>query len=422
MKKLILILLLLMPVVVTAQNFDKFFLDKTVRMNYIIAGNCQKTEIYLSKFLCNENWTGTKNHLIQKNEYGPFKLQISDKKSGEIIYTYTYSSLFFEWQMTEEALNVSKAFREAVKFPMPKNQAVIEFFKRDSLMRFQKVFSTDFDPSSKFIEKGNYQRFTVKNIIENGNPKEKYDLIFVPEGFTQNELTDFEKLAKEYAEKLFDYEPFKSQKDMFNIRIISAASEESGADIPNKNIWKNTIADFGYSVFDVDRYVMTENYWAVCDAASSAPWDGIIVLVNSDIYGGGGIYNYYGAFAAKNPMSIEIFVHEFGHLFAGLADEYESDGAFIEESNKNYDYEPYEPNITTLKNFQSKWKDMVNAPIPTPKTQKYENAVGAFEGGNYQSKGFYRPSMHCIMRRLEDKMFCPVCKRAITDAVKYWSE
>ncbi len=145
------------------------------------------------------------------------------------------------------------------------------------------------------------------------------------------------------------------------------------------------------------------------------------VLVNSDVYGGGGMYNFYAIGTADNEQTIQVFVHEFGHSFAGLADEY-----FYTETGYDdfYDirFEPWEPNITTLVDFDKKWKDLLAAgtPVPTPLDTSYSEGIGVFEGGGYLSKGIYRPMNHCMMRDL--KPFCPVCRRAVLRMVDFWSD
>lgn len=403
-----------------AQDFNSLFYDETVRMNYIIAGDHSEAEIFLSEYRQTGKWAGTKSSLTAPPEHGPFKLQLRDSETGKVIYSFCYSSLFYEWQSEEEAFEKKRAFRCSARFPMPKKDAEIEIYERDSLTVFRKIFSCSFSPRARYSK--NTWKYPVKTLFGAENISGKIDLVFVPEGFTKEEMPAFENAARMYTEKLFGYEPFKSNKDKFCVRAVFAPSKESGADMPEKEVWKNTLLDFSYNTFDIDRYVMTENYWAVCEAADSAPWDFSIVLVNSSVYGGGGIFNYYGAFPVKNESAAETFVHEFGHVFAGLGDEYEYGNG--ESRPTEYDYEPYEPNLTTLKDFSSKWQSLVTkgTPVPTPMTPQYKDAVGAFEGGGYTEKGIYRPMQRCLMHDLETEKFCPVCKEIIKNVIKYWTE
>ncbi len=253
-------------------------------------------------------------------------------------------------------------------------------------------------------------------------PAVKVDIVMIPDGYTKDEMDQFKKDCEKFANYLFNTSPYKENKDKFNIRGVEAPSEESGTDIPADNVWKNTLLNTSFYTFDLERYLMTDDYKTVCDVAANAPYDQIYIIVNSDKYGGGAIYNYYSLCIHQSRFEEYIFTHEFGHGFAGLADEYSSDVTY--ENFYPLDVEPLEPNLTTLVNFKSKWKDMVNdtIPIPTPNDSKYKNVVGAFEGGGYTSKGIYRPSLDCTMRSLSVNKFCPVCKRAIQEMIDFYSK
>lgn len=424
MKKIILSLAaVLISAIISAQDFNQYFADKTVRMNYVIAGNSQKAEVFLSKFVCTDTWAGTRKHLTQSFEYGPYKLEVLDKKSGKLIYNYSFSSLFAEWQTTSEAENLRRGYREAVRFPLPKADAVVKLYQRDTTLAFKEIFSTEFSPNSYFTNLEKPNTYPTERLIYNGDPKESVDLVIVPEGYTDGEMDKFKKAATDFANHLFEFEPFKTNKQKFNVNIVMAPSPESGVDFPAQGIWKKTLMDFNYSTFDMDRYLTSENYWAICDVASSVAWDHVIVLVNSEVYGGGGIYNYYSVFSAENKKSIEVLVHEFGHAFAGLGDEYQANGA-SDSYPTVYTRECYEPNLTTLVDFASKWQDLVEpkTPIPTPSEKKYAQKVGAFEGGGYTSKGIYRPMQNCMMRELETPHYCPVCQRVTQKVIEHWIE
>ncbi|MEO8399043.1 MAG: M64 family metallopeptidase, partial [Ignavibacteriaceae bacterium] len=212
-------------------------------------------------------------------------------------------------------------------------------------------------------------------------------------------------------------------KNKFNILGIEAPSEESGTDIPPKNIWKKTLFMTKFYTFDLDRYLMTIDNKDIRDAASNVPYDQIVLLVNTEMYGGGAIYNHYSVAVSDNNYSEYIFIHEFGHGFASLGDEYyDSDVAYKDFYSS--DVEPLDPNLTTLVNFDSKWKDLVDpsTPIPTPVEDKYIDKVGAFEGGGYVEKGVYRPAYDCTMKSISINNFCPVCKRAIQQMIDFYSE
>jgi hypothetical protein len=236
-------------------------------------------------------------------------------------------------------------------------------------------------------------------------------------------MEKFREDAKRVTQYLFDEEPFKSEKEKFNVSAVLTPSPESGTDIPGEHIYKNTRFNSTFYTFDVSRYLTTSDMKNILDAAALVPYDQIYVLVNTERYGGGGFYNFVSVCTADNSLTKEVFVHEFGHGFAGLGDEYyTSDVAY--EDFYNLKIEPWEPNITTLVNFGSKWKSMVkeSVEIPTPRTAKYENTVGVYEGGGYMSKGIYSPFIDCQMKSNTAKGFCPVCAESIKKVIQFYSE
>ena len=231
--------------------------------------------------------------------------------------------------------------------------------------------------------------------------------------------------VKEANEALFAHEPFKEMRDRFNVIAVKSPSEESGTSEPSKGIWKKTALHSHFDTFYSDRYLTTLNLKDLHDWLAGTPYEHIIVLVNTEKYGGGGILNSYNLSMTHNKWFKPVVVHEFGHSFAGLADEY----AYEEEAIPMYphDVEPWEPNITTLVNFSSKWKDMVKkgTKIPTPLSKKPEVAktkVGVFEGAGYSTKGVYRGVQDCRMRINDTPEFCPVCKRAITKLIDFYTK
>jgi hypothetical protein len=233
----------------------------------------------------------------------------------------------------------------------------------------------------------------------------------------------FRNDCKKFADYLFNSDPYKQNKDKFNIWGVEAPSLESGTDIPANNIWKKTILNTTFYTFNLDRYCMTSDNKSVRDLAANAPYDQIYILINTDKYGGGSIYNFYSACIHKNKYEEYIFTHEFGHGFASLADEYyTSDVAY--KDFYDLTVEPTDPNLTTLVNFESKWKNLVdkNTPVPTPVSPEYKDKIGAFEGGGYVAKGIYRPKQDCTMKSISVNNFCPVCKDAIIKMIDFYAE
>ena len=256
-------------------------------------------------------------------------------------------------------------------------------------------------------------------------PKDSANCIhiaYVAEGYKEDEMNTFTADTRRCMEELFSYEPFKSERDMFEVVAVKSPSKESGTSEPGNGIWKNTALNSHFDTFYSDRYLTTLNIKDLHNWLAGIPYEHIIVLVNTEKYGGGGILNSYNLSTAHNKYTLPVVVHEFGHSFAGLADEYAYD--FEQMSFYPADIEPWEPNITTLTDFKSKWADMIskNVKIPTPATKNNSNKIGAFEGAGYTLKGVYRPMQSCRMRDNSNPNFCPVCQRAIKRLIDFYTK
>jgi hypothetical protein len=403
-------------------DFKKYFENKTLRLDYIHAGNSDTGMIFLDDLRQEPYWGGSHTNLIDTFNYGEYRVMVYTHKTKKLIYSRGYSTLFEEWQVTPEAKKTNKSFYESVVVPYPKDSIDIAIEQIDKHNKYHQIFRYTVSPKNMFIKKGLKYHFPTYDYIKNGNPANKLDIVFLAEGYKKDQMQKYKNDVKKFVNTLFSYEPFKSHKKDINIHVVESFSADSGTDIPGENIWRNTILNTNFWTFGTERYLTTLDYRTVRDLAALAPYDQIYILVNTDKYGGGGIYNFYNLCVSDNPRAPQVFVHEFGHGFGGLADEY----AYGDSSNENtYDLhvEPQAPNITTLVNFKSKWADMVKkgTPIPTPAIPKYKNAVGAFEGAGYVSKGVYRPQQNCLMRSLEYP-FCKVCKRAISKMLQFYSE
>ena len=340
-----------------------------------------------------------------------------------MIYSRGYSTLFSEWQTTEEAKQTYKTFSETVTFPFPKNSVIVKFYGHNRKNELLKKFEHRIDPENYFIKTERIAEYEKFEVLNSGDPGFKVDIVIIPEGYTEDEMEKFKKDCERFSVYLFNCSPFKENKEKFNIWGIEAPSLESGVDIPKENIWKKTLVNSTFYTFDLERYLMTSDNKALRNVASNAPYDQIYILANSDKYGGGAIYNHYSLCVSDDKNSEFVFTHEFGHGFSSLADEYwTSDVAY--QDFYPLDVEPTDPNLTTLIDFNSKWKDLVQegTPIPTPDTEEFKNRVGAFEGGGYMEKEIYRPKVDCSMRSIKVDNFCPVCKRAIQQMINFYSE
>jgi len=331
--------------------------------------------------------------------------------------------MFNEWQTTKEANLTTKTFSETFVLPYPKRTVRLEFYSRDKLNQLIKKFVYVIHPENYFIKPERTNKYEKFEVVVSGKPENKVDIVIIPEGYTIEQMTKFMEDAEKFAGYLFESTPFKENKDKFNIWGVLAPSEDSGTDIPADDVWMRTIVNTTFYTFDLDRYLMTSDNKSVRTLASYAPYDQIFILVNSKKYGGGSIYNHYSVCVSDNRFSEYVFVHEFGHGFASLGDEYVTSEVAYEDFY-SIEVEPLDPNLTTLVDFESKWKDLVDkdVPIPTPATEEYADKVGAFEGGGYVPQGVYRPRQDCTMRSISIDNFCQVCNRAIIDMINFYTE
>ena len=404
-------------------TFDSTFIAKTLRVDYQHAGNYSQEEYYLDQVIIEPYWGGSRTNLIDTFYYGKYFLKVYDLTSDSLIYSRGYSTLFGEWQTTEEAKLIRRSFPETVVMPLPLNDAKIVLFSRDNKGVFQNKFEYFYKTDNYFISSERRNETTAFDILISGLPDKKVDIVLLPDGYDESEMGLFINDCNKFAEELFTFEPYASLKEKFNIRGVLAPSVESGTDIPADTIWKKSILSTSFYTFDSERYCMTYDNKSVRDLAANAPYDQIYILVNSPKYGGGAIYNYYSVSVNSNLQAAKIFIHELGHGFAGLGDEYYTDDVAYSEFY-SIDIEPWEPNLTTLVNFEIKWSNLLNesTPIPTPTVELYINKTGVFEGGGYAAKGVYRPAVDCLMNTFKGNEFCPVCKEAIERMIYFYSE
>lgn len=423
-------------------KFEDYFMEKTMRFDYYHAGDARNEHFFVDEVIEEPYWAGNKNYLIEQRNVGNHLFRVTDKATGKVIYSRGYNSLFNEWQTTPEAQTTSKAMPEGVTFPFPKNDIVIEFYTRENATgKLNKKFSHEIDVESYFIRKAR-PTLTTFDVFYTGNPAQRVDIVVIPDGYTEAEKPQFIEAAKTFAQNILGYSPYKENAGKFNIRAVWAPSQESGISIPGEHLWRNTALGAHYYTFDSERYQMLEDYQKLLDVAGHVPYEMIYILTNSQKYGGGGIYNFYGISAANIPgaSTRKTYSHEFGHLFVGLADEY------VGGSNMSDLYfphvEPWEANITTLTDLKAKpWAEMLeNGPDGTkiekdtwnfnpqnPASENYDAEhpwkVGIYEGGGYLEKGVYRPWPNCMMNwfhRID--VYCPVCSQAIQETIDLYTK
>jgi hypothetical protein len=399
------------------QSFNTWFDEGVMRIDLVFSGTASEHSYAFESLRKEPFYSGPRTQPVDPFDYGDHQFEVRDAATGTLIFSHTYCTLFREWLTTSEAQTVRRAFSHVLRFPWPKQPVVVEIHDRDHQGDFQPAWTGHFDPGTIYADPTIPQTFETIDMEINGPPETKIDILFLAEGYAPDEMDKFIADAKRSADYIFSEEPFKSNRKEFNIRAVKSAGRDSGTDIPGQGIWKHTVMNSSFYTFGIERYMTTADYKSVCDVAANAHYDQLYILVNTDKYGGGGIYNFYSMSAADNAASRAVVIHEFGHAFAGVADEYfKSDVAYNDFFP--LDVEPWNPNLTTLVDFGSKWKGMVakDTPVPTPPDSIYMQTVGVFEGGGYVAKGVFRPMFDCRMHSNE-ATFCPVCSKAIKQMI-----
>jgi len=446
-------------------DFNKYFLDKTMRLDYFHSGTAKEEHFTTDRIVSDGIWSGSKKILIDDLELGLYFFEVIDKESKVLLYSRGFASVFGEWQTIPEAGEKWGTFHESMRFPWPLKPVSLILKKRDSTNNFISIWTTDINPYPT-LRQVNPADLTHTNkvdiIAENGPADQKVDLVILGDGYSKTEMEKFRRDATRLAGYLMNAEPFKSQRDDFNIRAVETPGEVSGVNKPHHGVFKRTPLTVHYSSFDSERYAITYDNRTIRDVASVVPYDLMVIMVNERTYGGGGIYNLYTTVAADNKFSEYIMIHEMGHHMAALADEYYTSSVSYEVPEVKV--EPWETNITALFDKSNlKWKELVETgtPLPTPwnkkefdkfgysiqkerdslraamvpenvmedlftrqmkqeneyfAQEKFRNEVGAFEGAGYLAKGLYRPQVDCIMytRHL---VFCKVCSRSISNVI-----
>lgn len=445
------------------------FTPQTMRVDLLHTGG-KGTEIVVVDRVVNDGpWAGSLSRADDGLGLGSYRFEVLDPATGRQLFARGYSSVFAEWETTPEAKAAHRTFRESLRFPWPLAPVQVVLKKRDRENLFREVFATLVDPASSDVNPAPPPKAgTVWTFLESGPATEKVDLLVLGEGYAEKDLPKFRADVKRMVETLFRYEPFKGRKGDFNVRALDLPSGEGGAHRPQSKVFRRTPLQVQYNIFGSERYVLTYDDRALRDAAAQAPYDVLEILVNDAQYGGGGIYNNQATASADTAFAEYVFVHEFGHHFAALADEYYTSDVAYETGAADLP-EPWEMNVTALKDpSRLKWKELVQSgtPLPTPwskeafektsreyqgrrkallaagkppaaidelfrEQQKTEAAffakeahagkVGAFEGAAYEAKGLYRSSADCIMFTRTKGGFCPVCRKAIERVIESYT-
>ncbi len=422
MNKIIFLFLLCISFNGIAQ-FDRYFEDKCLRIDYFHSGNFEHEYYRPDELIEKPIWSGSKVNLVDTFDYGNFRIMVYDTLSGQLIYSRAFSTLFAEWRTTSEGLGSCGNFSETVLIPYPKKVVNVFFQSRDSLSQWKNIENMIIDPAKDEILKPKKNANKVVALHYAGNVSEKLDIAIIADGYAKADeakmIKDFERF-KNYILKLH---PFDKNTDKINIWSVATLSSESGISDPKDTVVVKTVLGTSFNTIQSDRYLMTMENKTLHDQLANVAYDQIIIMCNTTKYGGGGIYNFYSTAAAGNSSAEFLIQHEFGHAFAGLADEYYTSEVTVEDFYP-LSIEPWEPNITTLVNFKSKWENMldVNTTIPTAVVAENINKTGVYEGAGYKSKGIYRPYIECTMKSVLPNAFCPVCQRAIQWMIDFYAK
>ena len=440
----------------------------TMRLDYYHSGNATRELFSLDRIAIEPlPWPGNPRKAVDDTNLGKYLFEVREQKTGRVLYSRGFASVYGEWETTDEAKQLNRSFHESLRFPAPGEPVRVVLKKRDAQNEFREAWSINVDPKDIFIDRAKTQPpAPLIAVQKSGEPATKVDFLILGDGYTAAEAAKFERDARRLTEVLFSVSPFKERRADFNVWALCPPSAESGISRPSTGVYRRSPLGATYDAFGSERYILTFENRALRETAAHAPYEFVEILVNNRTYGGGGIFNLYGTVAVDNAWANYVFVHEFGHHFAALADEYYTSSVAYAPATTRV--EPWEPNVTALLDpARLKWRDLVTpgTPLPTPwgkeefetysreiqqrrskiradnrpesemealfreelehegrlfAREKYANAVGAFEGANYEAKGFYRPQVDCMMFTRTDK-FCAVCRRAIGRVIDLYS-
>lgn len=407
-------------------TWSGFFTGATLRVDLEHRGN-QAGETYrVTATVLEGAWPGSRTRLVDPFDFGAHRFEVRDAETGALLYSRGFSSLFGEWVTTGEAKGAPKAFSESVRFPQPKRPFALILQSRQRSGTYVRVLETRLDPAGPAVIRWKARPDAeVLALSHSGAPADRLDVLVLGDGYTLAEREKFRRDAARFAEVLFADGSFGPHKHRMNVRALFVPSPVSGVSEPRKGLVKKTPLGLSFNTFDSPRYLMTEANLALRDLAAHAPYDALYLMANTSRYGGGGIYNLYATFPSDNEYDEYVFIHEFGHSFAGLGDEYyDSDVSYDDSEFYPKGVEPWEPNITRHLGGRIKWRDLLSpgAPLPTPNLPRHDGVVGLFEGAGYSAKGLYRSQWNCKMKGKGHAPFCKVCSGAIARMMDLYSE
>ncbi len=443
--------------------------QRTLRVDYHHTGDATREVFSLDRVVLEPlEWPGHPSRALDDTNLGKYLFEVVDRATNRVLYSRGFASIYGEWETTGEAREMARTFHESLRFPAPESPVRVALKKRDARNDFREVWSVVVDPKDMFVDTSAAPApGPLLELEKNGPPAAKVDFLILGDGYTAAERPKCERDSRRLMEVLFAHEPFKRRRGDFNVWGLCPAAAESGISRPSTGVYRRSPAGATYDAFGSERYVLTFENRALRDLAAHAPYEFVEILTNTRTYGGGGIFGLYGTVAADSLWAPYVFIHEFGHHFAGLADEYyTSDVAYEPAADR---LEPWEPNVTALLDTAAlKWRDLVEAgtPFPTPwqkeafeaqaraiqaerrriraerrpedemdalflrqraaeskllAAEPHAGKVGAFEGAMYEARGYFRPQVDCVMFTRNEVPFCAVCQRAIERVIDLYS-
>lgn len=408
MKKYLLLLMTLFSLSVQAQDFEQFFSDSTLRLDYIFAGDVNQQYIYVDQLSKSHRWYGRRHRLAELPLAGNGQITVFDKMTGIVIYRHSFSTLFQEWLATDEAKHTKKSFENVFLIPYPQQPVRIKVELRDYHDKVTAELVHEVDPRDILIRQLQRKKEAPYITLQQAADTTCcIHIAYVAEGYTAEQMDQYLDDCHVAMEALFEHEPFKTLRNRFNVIALCSPSHDSDVSQPGKGIWRNTALASHFDTFYMTRYLTTLHLKQLHDWLAGTPYEHIIVLANTAHYGGGGIYNSYNLSYTRGKYYRPVVVHEFGHSFGGLGDEYpygDSDPMYFADT------EPWEPNLTTTTKKPAKWQNLIDA-----------GKAGLIEGGGYLSKGVWRGQEDCRMRTNEHPDFCPVCQQALTKLIDFYT-
>ena len=354
-------------------GFDAYFIDKTMRVDYFHSGGLGSEILSLDQVVSDGAWAGSRTRLVDDLNLGKYLFEVIERRTNRVIYSRGFASIYGEWETT------------------PESRAGLSHVSRVAAVSLAET------PGPGRAEQAGPRQQLPRDLVDGRRP----GLAFRqpdrsgPDGRCVAAPREWPALGKgrpardrRGVHRGGGLQVSRRRAAAGRCAVRGGAVQEPavgfqrlgsglairgvGRQPPRAAQFRRTPLSAEYNIFDSERYLLTYDNRALRDAASAAPYEFLEILVNEEQYGGGGIFNFQATAAADTGFAEYVFVHEFGHHFAGLADEYyTSDVAY--ETGAAHHPEPWEANVTALHDPMTlKWGDLVEAdtPLPTPWDRK----------------------------------------------------